>query len=427
MRSKKTICILLSSLMILLLCSCSKQDPNRVSNSDNLMYGVIKTSDGKTYNFSSGKTSEPTDYSKYITNASNFSVSLFQKSSNTTKNSIISPMAAYFSMCLASIGSDTTTKKQFQDTLNPTISNDNLNAGNNYLIQRIKSFNNDNYFADIANSFWLNNLDTEHSFLLKNANFYNAGIFSLDFKNSVSAKKINNWISDNTNGGITDVVNKTDKDNRMLITDSIFVNTNWTNNYTSDEISKGTFHGTSGNTNANFMKSAERYIHDDKCVGFIKNMGAIPCRFVALMPNEGESLSNFTSQLTGKEFLNLTNYSKVPEFKDVRLPAFSIENSSSISDPLKKTGLTEAFSNNADFSIMSGHKIYISDVLQKTKIEVGSSGVKSDAIADTVLTTTTANNDKNAITFDRPFVFAIIDNESNLPLLMGTVTVPNVS
>lgn len=92
-------------------------------------------------------------------------------------------------------------------------------------------------------------------------------------------------------------------------------------------------------------------------------------------------------------------------------------------------GMSDAFDfNAADFSKLgdANGNIFIGSVLHKTHIEVDPKGTKASAV--------TAVENKAAgaapvqtpelkeVYLDRPFVYMIIDTNTNFPIFMGTVT-----
>ena len=73
-----------------------------------------------------------------------------------------------------------------------------------------------------------------------------------------------------------------------------------------------------------------------------------------------------------------------------------------------------------------GGNIYCSEVRQKTFIEVSRNGTKAAAVTwATMECTSAAPMETVNIYLDRPFVYAIVDNATGLPLFIGVVV--NVS
>lgn len=95
------------------------------------------------------------------------------------------------------------------------------------------------------------------------------------------------------------------------------------------------------------------------------------------------------------------------------------------SEPLRVMGIRKAFSDDADFSSMAEPSLCIDEVLHKTHIALNMEGTEAAAVT-AVITKATAHIDTKKYThkyvyLDRPFVYAIIDTKTGLPLFLGTV------
>ena len=66
--------------------------------------------------------------------------------------------------------------------------------------------------------------------------------------------------------------------------------------------------------------------------------------------------------------------------------------------------------------------LYIGDVLHKTFISVDELGTKAGAVTVVEMKAELAEISEWVVTLNRPFVYMIIDNATNLPIFMGTVT-----
>ena len=98
-----------------------------------------------------------------------------------------------------------------------------------------------------------------------------------------------------------------------------------------------------------------------------------------------------------------------------------------MSEVLKGMGMSDAFSSAAaDFSKL-GHStegnIFISRVLHKTFISVDERGTKAGAATVVEMNDECAMlvEDPKQVYLDRPFVYMLIDCETNLPFFIGTM------
>lgn len=112
-------------------------------------------------------------------------------------------------------------------------------------------------------------------------------------------------------------------------------------------------------------------------------------------------------------------YSKIPEFK--------FDFGGSIAKDISAMGLDRAFASDADFSAMaktSTGQLFIGDIIHKTHIEVNRYGTKAAAATEIEMKCGAAliDDDKiRTVTLDRPFVMAIVDTQTSLPVFIGAV------
>jgi serpin B len=87
-------------------------------------------------------------------------------------------------------------------------------------------------------------------------------------------------------------------------------------------------------------------------------------------------------------------------------------------------GMTDLFSAGvSDLSGISEHPLYCDGVYQKTYIEVSRHGTRAAAITwGENKECSAAPEERLFVYLDRPFVYAIVDNQTGLPLFWGIVT-----
>jgi len=116
---------------------------------------------------------------------------------------------------------------------------------------------------------------------------------------------------------------------------------------------------------------------------------------------------------------------------NVSMPRFKLEYSKLLNKELIAMGMSDAFSSNsADFSNMIDTKrerAWISRVLQKTYMDVYEEGTEAAAVTAVVMATSAASAvPLRPIEFrvDRPFVLALVDDDTDQILFLGAVTNP---
>jgi len=75
-----------------------------------------------------------------------------------------------------------------------------------------------------------------------------------------------------------------------------------------------------------------------------------------------------------------------------------------------------------DMAVLVGDNIFISAVIHKTFISVDELGTRAGAVTMVVAPgSSAAPQQPKIVNLDRPFVFAIIDNATFLPIIIGTL------
>ena len=158
--------------------------------------------------------------------------------------------------------------------------------------------------------------------------------------------------------------------------------------------------------------------------GFLKSYEGDRFRFAAILPDEGVDIKDFVKNLDGKEFLTAVNSAE--DCKVItQMPKFKTEYSNELNDTLVDMGMKDAFNaHKADFSRLGTAQgempIYISKVIHKTFIEVAEKGTRAGAVTAVAVDAMSAPMDPPPeVRLTRPFVYAIIDTQSGLPLFIG--------
>lgn len=110
------------------------------------------------------------------------------------------------------------------------------------------------------------------------------------------------------------------------------------------------------------------------------------------------------------------------------MPKFKCEYNASLVNTLENMGMEIAFNEKkADFSSLGQSQlgnIYVSNIVHKTFIEVGEEGTKAAAITAVIMDASSAmpTEEPKEVRLTRPFVYAIIDMQTNLPIFIGVQT-----
>ena len=222
---------------------------------------------------------------------------------------------------------------------------------------------------------------------------------------------------------IKKIIDEIGDDTVMYLINALIFEAEWASKYDETEVNDAVFHGLGGDQTVSMMYSDEfGYINDGSAEGFIKNYAGGKYSFAALLPNAGTDIYDYIGSLTGEKLIAALN-GRQDESVSAGLPKFSYDYEIMLNDALKAMGMPLAFDPyGADFKKMSDSQLFISKVIHKTFIEVGEQGTRAGAVTAVAMDCEGAIMIEHSVILDRPFVYMIVDNATNLPIFIGAVT-----
>ncbi len=362
---------------------------------------------------------------------SDFAVRLLQASAKEGENTLISPLSVLCALAMTVNGAEGETKSQMEAVLGMT-----AEELNRYIYTYINSLpQGEKYKLNLANSIWFKDspaFTVNKEFLQINADYYGASIYKAPFDRS-TLKDINNWVDEKTEGMIPNILDKIPEDVVMYLVNALAFEAEWQDIYSKTQVSDGKFTLEDGSIqNVEFMYNEEgRYIETENATGFIKNYSGRKYAFAALLPNEGTTVAQLVASLKGEELNDILSNPKYHTVK-TKIPKFETEYSTELREVLQSMGMENAFDGIlADFSKLGTSavgNIYINRVLHKTFISVGEKGTKAGAATVVEMDNEGAYMDPpepKTVYLNRPFVYMLIDCETNTPFFIGTMMNPN--
>ncbi len=347
-------------------------------------------------------------------------------SQNPDKNIVFSPISISSVLGMLAGGAHGTTLSEIENLLA-----DDADTVSNNIYTFLDNLPTTSKISN-TNSMWIKNDDAfkvNNSYLQYNANFYNADVFKSPFdKTTVSA--INSWVKKATDGEIKEMVNEIDKESCMFLINALTFDAEWSTPYAKECISNGSFTTPESTVPAEMMRSNENYyIKTSNAEGFIKLYKNGDYAFVALLPDKSLNVNEYISSLKNSSFDAIIKSAR-EEDVIATMPKFDNKFSITLNDTLKNLGVSSAFDvTKSDFSKLgtyTGKKIYLSSVQQKAYISVNERGTKAGAVTLANITgKTSLPRETYYVTLDRPFVYAIVDTKTNIPLFIGKVLNPN--
>ena len=347
------------------------------------------------------------------------------------KNLFISPFSVSMALAMTLNGAADATEQVMTDTLQLQ-DNDSeaINTSYALLLQALKTSDPKVTLA-IANSLWARQGFTfNQDFLQRNTDYFGAEVLMLDFSDMNSVNIINQWVSTNTNGKIEKIIDQIASDEVLFLINAIYFKGSWQTEFDPSKTRDAPFNLANGSQKQVPMMTREDkypflYASDFTAISLLYGDGRVS--MYIFLPSQASSLDAFLENLNPEnweDWLSQFNEQKIW----IQIPKFKIEYGTNLNEVLKALGMGMAFDENeANFSRMlpdeetTTKKLYISKVDHKAFVEVNEEGTEAAAVTNVGIVATSA---PPMFIANRPFFFAIHDNETKTVLFMGNVVDP---
>ncbi|MBD65024.1 MAG: hypothetical protein CME62_07440 [Halobacteriovoraceae bacterium] len=275
--------------------------------------------------------------------------------------------------------------------------------------------------------------------------FYHAEHQVLNFNDEASVATVNKWAEDNTNGLVKKIIKHSEmKDMLWMVMNATYMEASWSERFYELTRSAPVFTLANGERTVPKMMASTQFVNymeledESEMVAMKLNSDqeGTDLAFVAYLPKQGKELKKSQLDFFQSEIKKLTLPALVSRSESLNakviMPKFSFDYSVSMQAYEKLTlemGLNDLFLDRADFSQMATHGSLPSKVgliKQNTKIELDEKGIKAAAVTviGGVRATSVGPGVQKNIILDRPFMFAIVDRNTQAVLFSGSVVNP---
>jgi len=386
-----------------------------------------------------------TEQALLVEGNSAFAFALYQALREEEGNLFYSPYSISLALAMTYAGARGETAQQMADTLRFLLEPASLHPAFNWLDaelakrgQGAQGKDGEGFRLNIVNAIW-GQKDYEFlpDFLDVLAENYGAGLRILDFitETEESRLAINKWVSDQTEGRIKDLIppGVINKVTRLVLTNAIYFNAAWEHPFDKEMTANGPFYLLDGGQmTVPMMKQAKSFGYTEgegyQAVELRYDIGELTdgkaLSMVILLPEVGK-FEAFEGELHAQQVNDIINDLRYTEVA-LTMPRFEFKSQFSLKDTLAGIGMPIAFSDNADFSGMTGNReLAISDVLHKAFVAVDEAGTEAAAATAVVVGLTSMPTEPPVeVTIDRPFIFLIRDIETGAILFVGRVLNP---
>lgn len=349
------------------------------------------------------------------------------------ENPVLSPLSAYLCLAMLMPGANENTKAEFEKILGADW--DYVSALAADIAAQLEKTGGSTKL-DLANSIWTDDDKAviEEEWLKTVKAYFGPDIYSADLPSSEALKAINKWVNDKTNGMIPKLHDENyDKDTIMVLLNALYMKADWAHKFEGQDTYDREFTKADGSTVTvpfmNMFEAYESYIKTEDAEGIMLPYDDGRLAFIALKPDDGDA-RKYAAGFTGAKLKEALAAAKADTFVTVNMPKFDTEYSVYLTDALKAMGMTDAF--DPDLADLSGAgrgvdgPLYISYVFQKVKVDVNEEGTEAAAVTEIATAERCAlpADEPIVLTFDKPFVYAIVDTGTGVPLFAGVMENP---
>ena len=349
------------------------------------------------------------------------------------KNCLISPFSLQMAFGMLTTGSTegSTTEKELMELLMPGEASTpgSMNAEMATLAERMRAA--DGVDWNVVNSLWLKKdggVKLKDSYISEVVNYYGAELYSAPFDQG-TVDEINAWVKKNTKDRIPKIINDLDPDTALVLVNALAFDGEWNTPVEEHMVKKN-----AGFTNAdksvskvNMLQCEEYgYVQIAGGKGFLKPYKGGRYSFLGLLPPEGVTVEKYLQDILSEK-TPLSDAIREADYEprlQVMFPEFKAEYGTEMTEILKALGVEKAFTPEAEFGKMiteDSNRVSVDQVVHKTMIQVDRKGAKAAAATEIAATEACVVEvgETVEIRLDRPFVYAIIDREANIPIFLG--------
>jgi serpin B len=423
---KKTILLVLTIIILILAVACQQPAAAGELKSDKPRETVTSTT--------------PADLTSLVNGDSAFALNLYQLLSRTGGNIFYSPYSISEALAMAYGGARGETEKQMAEALQFALTQDRLHPAFNSIDIELakrsqvahKGTDEKGFRLNVVNAIWgQKDFKFTSAYLDLLAQNYGAGMRIVDYIHAAEASRqtINQWVSDQTEGKIKDLLpqGSVNELTRMVLTNAIYFNAAWASQFEKALTQNGPFHlidNSAVTVPMMHQMRSFRYTEDTGYQAVELPYDGNQLSMVLILP-AADRFGAFETGLDSAQIKGIIDKLQTAEV-NLTMPRFKIESQFGLNSALGSLGMPAAFSpDEADFSGMDGRKdLYISDVVHKAYVSVDEAGTEAAAATGVIVGTTAIPTNIKNMTLDHPFIFLIRDIPTGTILFIGRVMNP---
>uniref|UniRef100_A0A672U016 Serpin family F member 2 n=1 Tax=Strigops habroptila TaxID=2489341 RepID=A0A672U016_STRHB len=262
----------------------------------------------------------------------------------------------------------------------------------------------------------------KEKFLEDSEKFYGAKPMTLSGINEDDLTAINKWVKEATHGQIPTFLQQLPENIVMLLLNAIHFHGFWRNKFDPSFTGPDVFHLDNEFVVPVEMMKAQKYplswfTLESQDIQVAKFPFKSNMSFVVIVPNQYTwNTSHVLEKFPYGQLCRLFP-TEVPTA--VKIPKIKLDHHLELNRVLSQMGLQELFTS-PNLQKITEEPLFVSSIQHESTLELKEDGVEASAA-----TSVAVSRSVSAFSLDRPFVFIIFDNETGIPLFIGSVQNPN--
>ncbi|XP_041882098.1 alpha-2-antiplasmin isoform X2 [Corvus kubaryi] len=264
--------------------------------------------------------------------------------------------------------------------------------------------------------------EVKQKFLEDSEKFYGAKPMTLSGISQDDLVAINNWVKEATHGQIPSFLQQLPENTVMLLLNAVYFHGFWRNKFNASFTGPDVFHLDHEFVVPVEMMKAHQYplswfTLESQDIQVAKFPFKSNVSFVVIVPNRytrntSHVLENFPYRQLCRLFPR-----EVPT--TVKIPKIKLDYQLELNQVLSQMGLQELFTS-PNLQKITEEPLFVSSVQHQATLELKEDGVEASAATSVML-----SRSVSVFSLDRPFVFIIFEDETGVPLFIGSVQNPS--
>ncbi len=362
-----------------------------------------------------------------MTTYNNFALDLLKSTRQADENIIISPILIGTTMTMLRMGATGTTAEQIDELLGMTINDYELVSDQcSQIVSRLDTLAGIRYETGMGLYLDEGPAIREEYAVMAEENF-SLDIEFLNFSNEKTVVNINDWADIETTGLVETIITQSEINEDLL---ALLINVNgldceWEVSFDPTNTRPLPFAMYDGRSVAVPMmrgKLAMNFYEDENVTAAFIPLSGREVSLAILLPSQDQRLDEFIDALKAED-IELWRYISYEAEKYINIPQIDWQQKLSFKKVLTNMGAGSIFDEEtAEFTDL-GSDFYLTDMWQTTIITAVEDGEAEPNVTAIDLTRARGQGEE-FFSIDRPFLFAVIENQTGGILMTGTMTNP---